>query len=972
MLSSLAPSGEVAATPPASARPPPDAPAATGDTYPTAPPGASAPDLELTPGARVGRFVVLSRVGAGGMGVVYAAYDPELNRKLALKLLRPDRGGDRAQGEVEARLRREAQAMAKLAHPNVATVYDVGAHEGRVFVAMEFVEGATLARWLEQKQRPRAQVLEAFRAVGRGLAAAHAAGLVHRDVKPQNVLCGDDGRVRVVDFGLARAAAGGRAAEAPPPEEAATLTLTGALVGTPAYMAPEQLRGEPADEASDQFSFCVALYEALYGERPFAGRTLGELLAAVESGRVRAPSPGARVPSRLRSILLRGLSAAPGGRFPSMHALLAELEREPGRRLRRAALAGAALAFAAGGALAARQLGERGPLCKGAERHLTGVWDGPRRQAVEAALRRTGAPYAEMAVREVGRALDAYAAGWVAQHTEACEATRMRGEQTEEVLGLRMACLDDRRRDLKALGDRLAEADRDVAERAAEAVSRLADLATCTDVRALARPLRLPTDVTSAAEVERLRGALADARSLYGAGKYREGLEVARPLVERARGLHYRPLEAEALFLVGDLAAESGDYQAAADRCEQAVLAAEAGRHDELLAQALTKLVQLDGSRPAPYQRVESLEQRATAVLERLGDPAELESALRMALGFAEIERGRYAEGQRAIERALSLLEAKYGPNDLRLAAPLLRLGQAADNLHEFSQAQAYIDRALDLRRRFLGDGHPAVGTALHAAAIIQAEQHDYPRAEATFRQALTTLETSLGPEHPSVANSLFGLGHVLNEEGRSAEAVPLLRRAVAIGEKAFGGEHPRTLHLAGGLAEALKAEGRLAESLALLERAVAVLRPRLGDENPEIGELLQTVGEVQLRLGRLDAARGTMQRVDALLRAALGPDYPAGPVLQTIGEIHLRQERWASAAETLERALLQHGQNDDDPRVVATTKALLAEALWALGRDRARARVLAFEARAGLTGAPAMGAELAVLERWMHQIRLL
>ncbi|MCB9701177.1 MAG: SUMF1/EgtB/PvdO family nonheme iron enzyme [Myxococcales bacterium] len=300
----------------------------------------------LERGATIGRYVVLSRLGSGGMGVVYAAYDPELDRKVALKLLKAGQGD--AAGR--ARLLREAQAMAKLAHPNVVAVHDVGTVDDQVFIAMEFVQGTTLSRWLWQKPRSWAQIVELSLAVGRGLAAAHRAGLVHRDLKPENVMVGDDGRVRVMDFGLARVDGRALAGSTPladssaRPREAALdldLTRTGAMLGTPMYMAPEQWEGGETDPRTDQFAFCVVLWEALYGERPFGGGTVAALSHAVTNGIISAPSDPSRAPPWLRRALERGMTLIPDERWPSMDALLAELGRDRRSPLARIALAGA-------------------------------------------------------------------------------------------------------------------------------------------------------------------------------------------------------------------------------------------------------------------------------------------------------------------------------------------------------------------------------------------------------------------------------------------------------------------------------------------------------------------------------------------------------------------------------------------------------------------------------------------------------
>ncbi|MCB9755709.1 MAG: protein kinase [Myxococcales bacterium] len=308
----------------------------------------------------LGRYVVIKRVGAGGMGVVYSAYDPELDRKVAIKLMH-DQAAD---SEAQLRLLREAQAMARLSHTNVVAVYDVGTHDGRVFVAMDFINGITLTEWLRRKPRTWEEIVAVFLKAGRGLAAAHEAGLVHRDFKPDNVLVGRKRMVKVTDFGLVTATeaeaeihstndlesieftltrrgtprASGSALESP-------LTETGVVMGTPNYMAPEQHLGQESTPRTDQFSFCMALYEALYAAKPYEGQNLAVRLEACFTGRV-APAPrNTGVPSRLRKIVLRGLQWDPNLRWPSMHDLLAALDRPSGVALsRRVALVGGVIA----------------------------------------------------------------------------------------------------------------------------------------------------------------------------------------------------------------------------------------------------------------------------------------------------------------------------------------------------------------------------------------------------------------------------------------------------------------------------------------------------------------------------------------------------------------------------------------------------------------------------------------------------
>ena len=314
-------------------------------------------------GAYIGPFLVLGPLGAGGMGVVVSAYDPDLDRKVAIKLLRADGGGEGpAATERRARLVREAQAMAKLSHPNIVTVHQVGTSGDQVFVVMEHIDGGTLRAWLAAKTRSWREVREMFERAGRGLAAAHAAGIVHRDLKPENVMVGSDGRVRVTDFGLARAS--------PSPSHSGTspnpsITAAGALLGTPRYMAPEQHDGKPVDARADQFAFCVALYEALFGTMPFAGNTAAALAAAVRRGQVRDPK-GGECPAWLRRAVLRGLRPEPDERYPGMAELLADLGRDRVVARRRALLA-AALGVAAIAGIAVRAFSPSTEICASAE-----------------------------------------------------------------------------------------------------------------------------------------------------------------------------------------------------------------------------------------------------------------------------------------------------------------------------------------------------------------------------------------------------------------------------------------------------------------------------------------------------------------------------------------------------------------------------------------------------------------------------
>ncbi|MHB8879428.1 MAG: serine/threonine-protein kinase, partial [Myxococcaceae bacterium] len=576
-------------------------------------------------GSTIGRYVILDRLGAGGMGIVYAAFDPDLDRKIALKILRADVLGSSAAKELRLRLLREAQAMARLSHPNVITVHDVGIVGEQVFAAMEFVDGQTLGEWSAEEPRSWRSTLEVYLKAGHGLAAAHEAGLVHRDFKPDNVLVGKDGRVRVLDFGLVHACTVPRKQDTPEPEPRPgeergpmkrRITQPGTLLGTPAYMSPEQLLSKPTDTRSDQFSFCVALYEALFGERPFAAETAGALVAEITENRVRPEPRDSEVPGRIRRILLRGLRYDASERYRTMDALLIGLGRRRSTVRRRWLLFGAAaLAATASLGLAIAIRSQAAGSCAAVADKLAGVWDPAVKAQAKAAFLASGTPYATKAFEEAARAVDLYTAAWVTERRQACEAARSRGDDaasSDEALGHRMVCLGRRLDDVQALGRLFVKADPEVVERAVPAALALPSLSGCAAPAASSRPSR---DAASEEQAGLLRQKLADAKARLDAGKYAEGLALARESVDTARRLDDHAAEAEALYLVGALKLKTGDPKGSEAALSDAILAAEGSREDGLSARAWVELVGVVGASQARYDDGRERARHARAAL---------------------------------------------------------------------------------------------------------------------------------------------------------------------------------------------------------------------------------------------------------------------------------------------------------------------------------------------------------------------
>ncbi|HEV3032572.1 MAG TPA: protein kinase, partial [Polyangia bacterium] len=567
--------------------------------------------VALFRGGMIGRYIVLGLLGKGGMGVVYSAYDPELDRKIALKLLRV---AHRKKGEdVDAkrtRLLREAKAIARLSHPAVVVVYDVGTFQDQVFIAMELVDGMTAMRWRATRNPSWKEVLRVFMEAGEGIEAAHAADLIHRDFKPENVMVTREGKVRVMDFGLARTME--RITEDVPPDapdadgptlpsirqSEPRLTNEGNVVGTPAYMPPEQYLGF-ADERSDQFSFCVSLYECLYGQHPFETRGSTSLASNMQAGRVHEAPPHTKVPLWVRKILLRGLKPRPEDRYASMRELLTALGHDPAVARRRWLIAGSVAAGAVALAFGMQRAADsKRAFCAAGPEKLAAAWElpdgrgteGPRHAAVRKSFLATGKPYAQGAIRGVTKAIDEYAVKWAGLYRDTCEATHVRGEQSEEMLDLRMGCLNDRLSSMRALTEVFAGANGEVVEHAIDAAHALTPLEGCSDIKQL-KSLILPPDPAVKARVEALRRELGQIKAVHDSGRFLAALDRLTPVIREAHALGYKPLEAEALTRAGAADNELGRFADAEKTLEDALRASIASHHDDLLPEISADLV---------------------------------------------------------------------------------------------------------------------------------------------------------------------------------------------------------------------------------------------------------------------------------------------------------------------------------------------------------------------------------------------
>ncbi|HYV44338.1 MAG TPA: serine/threonine-protein kinase [Myxococcaceae bacterium] len=764
----------------------------------------------LEKGTALGRYVILERLGAGGMSEVYAAYDPQLDRRVALKLLRPDVVAAMAGDEGRARVLREAQALARLSHRNVVAVHDVGTEDGEIFIAMEYVEGVTARRWLHEQERSWKEILSVFDQAARGLAAAHDAGLVHRDVKPDNILVTPSGRVVVLDFGLARGAGGpDRAApsdSSPPSKREALadapvvpsggldtpLTRVGDLMGTPRYMSPEQLTAAAIDGRSDQFSFCISLYEALYGERPFPGEHVPELLGQIERFKMPQRGPLSKVPAWVDDLLGKGLSVDPGKRFESMHALAREMERDPAAARRRAGWALAvvlALAASMAGTTAALRI--RDARCRGGEQRLDGTWDERRRDAVRQAFTATGDPIAATAFTSAAEALDQYRARWGQMWNDACEAATVRGEQSQEVRQLRVACLDQARFRLDALVGLFAQADREVVRSAAKAARSLEAVDACADVPRLQSVTPVPSDPDTANRAQLLRRHLSEADARRAAGKMTEASELSAAAVAEARNLGHPGLLADALYLQGWVEHDRGQTKLAEDALEGAARASLTARDDVRLAMSWSLLASLVGyrmARPAEGRRWASM---AEAVLPRLSLPTVPTAEVERARAVIDYADGHYADSLAHQQRALTLMRAALGPDTVQVVQMESNMGVMLWQMGRNAEAKEHHLKALAAGRRLQGPDHPGVATLLDNLGIVLVDLGDLQEAERAQREALDIRVRAYGENNPDVAKSLNNLGRTRNLSKRYLEARQVLDRALASSRASEGADHP-------------------------------------------------------------------------------------------------------------------------------------------------------------------------------------
>lgn len=841
----------------------------------------------------IGRFIVKERLGAGAMGIVYAAADEQLGRRVAIKVLRAEHADDTSETK-KTRLLREAQTLAQLSHPNVVTVHEVGEHEGRLFIAMEFVDGPTLGTWLRAERRSSEQILDTFIAAGRGLEAVHDSGLIHRDFKPDNVLMHPSGRPLVADFGLARIVD-----EVDPDlfsskirvTQDHRITHTGVLVGTPAYMAPELFAGQPASAHSDQFSFCVALFEALHGQRPFNGETPQALWHAATE-RVPVPTPHT-IPAPIRRILIRGLKPDPLERYPSMGALLRDLERvraHPGKRWTALAALGII-----GGAILAAWLGNPAP-CD-AKHELTAIWNREAEHRITSALASSGHPRHQEITPIVIDRLHRFTDDWVDARDAVCRAKEQSGQLRDQ----RILCLERARYALSSSLERLQHPSREAAARAASVIPDKTIIERCSERELLQASMQDQTEIATI-------HALEDARTLYASGALEPALERLTWASDQAESEQNTALLAEISMDLSNLYNSSGNQEAQETALLNAIQAAERSHRDHLRVRALAALARHYAPEPNQQPQARLLATLAEAAGRRLDDaltPRERatleltwgdvasgaeqfetsEEHYRTALhhlkatddsdpsfmllkGLIHSSLGYLAHQQESTQNALQhykeglrLYSAAASPSHPDNAALWNSIGALQVEMQHLDEGESALRRALEIRLGFMNDDDPRLLPLYQNLGVLAHYRGDPLEAERVLSLGLQIAANAKDTSPARLSAMQTNLGAIYRSLGRPQDALELHQKAEELRTQYAGPQAITTAHAQVGAAMALTDLGRYQDALDKTNSALAIYEKNLSPQAKSLGVALVTRAQAKHHLERNNEALDDIQR---------------------------------------------------------------------------------------------------------------
>ncbi len=906
------------------------------------PPPAGARDRPELP-ATIGRFVVDGHIGLGGMGHVLSAHDPQLDRTVAIKLHRyRGRNGDVTAGRV--RMLHEARAMAQLQHPNVVTVFDVGEHEGDVFIAMEVVDGVDLCAWLAARPRSAREIVDVFVAAARGLAAAHDAGLVHRDFKPSNLMIDATGTAKVLDFGLAVETEERRRTRQPwsssgsldGEDDSATGANGARLVyGTPKYMAPEQYFGAQLTAATDQYALCLALFEALAGEMPFVGEDFATLRDAKLQQRPRRSPRWLALPRRLRLVVERGLDPEGSRRWPSMQVFIDALERARGRPRW---VAGGALGLVAAAAAVGVTVWPASEVdrCEVLQTAFAQRLDEARRAELAAHATGLGEVFARGWARVEPR-VDAFARQWRDVHREVCVAQAPPSAS-------RLDCLHAQTTSLDAALSVLAEGDVAVWQGADAIVDQLPRPSAC---RTAQSDLELrPGDAALAERVDRVRARLDRARSRHSAGEWKAALAEVEGLVSEADALGFAPLRAEVLVEVGQLRHQVKDDDEAIANLETAYFLAHDLRYRAVELRAANLLAQVVAKVRGDFEAADNWLHQAEAALVQLGNDPYDQVALWVAEATVLSHRNDHAASVDVLERALALCD-EAGIDDVRLRTMLMNnIGHDWFRLGRYNEALALHRETLEIRKREL-PGHPYVISSLNSVGNALAGMGDRKGSLDYHLEALALAKSTFGDDHPKVADTLNSIALGKHAAGDLEGAIETMEASLRVAMASDDEGSTLVGQALGNLGMLYRQAGDDVAALSAYRRAREALERAKGPNAPEVASVLHNEGRLLADRGDLEEAIARWERAIEIREATNGPmDTKLAFPLSELGQVRLQRGDAKGALVLLRRALELRERAGVAGGDTERTRFLVAKAIVADGGDRAVAGRMAADAR--------------------------
>ncbi len=916
---------------------------------------------ELMVGSSLGRYVLLGKVGEGGMGVVYSAFDPELDRRIAVKVIRSEAAA--ASEEAKQQLRQEARAMARLTHPNVVRVYDVGRQGGLVYIAMEYVDGVDLGRFASRHSDSWRTVFAACIEAGRGLLAAHEAGLVHRDFKPSNVLCANDGRVLVADFGLTRLLRPGlREGEG----------VETRAAGTPGYVAPEQAKGQASTPKSDQYSYCVTLAQCLLGRDPDAPVREAPTASTLDSTEFEQQEySGAIAPRRLGAVLRKGMAFKAEERYDDMQALLGKLERVVHRRKRiRIVLASVVGAICLGVLMfvLGKKVTEQPAMCANSDAPVAVVWNDAREKGLRSQL--AASPYAGHAkhfLQSVSEAANTLAK----EHTSACEATFIGHSQSAELYDRQVLCLGTQ---LTALDSLISAVEGGKSVESAQlALAKLGAPEDCLPSESMLNVQAPPRDPELRARMKEVDKALADATLFARKDEGASVLATTSRAVELAKTIGYDPLLANALLLHAEILGSLERFEEARSEVQASRDAAARGRDNVMLVRALILLA----------EHATTHEDRATEGL------AYIDTARSIALGttlspyyHALLHRGAAIvarasdQAEKSLQEArkgLELLEESEGENPSSRGSELREsllsiVASASFDAGDYEGALAGFTEITALKTQRLGPKHSGVASTMTNLATIQYKVGRVDEAYATMSSAKELLQ-SPDASKSALSRCLNLQGLILDRLGKAEEAAATYREAIEVQRHVYGDAHRIVWATKSNLANVLVTLEEWDEAIALQEAQVAWATKKHGDESAlavtayiNLANTLSIGSETPEELTR---ATDLIEHVLPLMKA---DDRRRINVYSVKGQTTFRLEKLAESIAAYSAAL-EIADRTDNVRgsLVAYLYSRRAESYWR-AKDRRRALKDARHAARLYREIPEKAEALAELESWIAE----